>query len=117
MFRLLITVILVGGLGLGASIVWRDPGLRQALWQKGGAWLDDALGIHGPKKDKAPKPAPVVKQAPTVSAPKPLPVVTVAPAAPAPYVDRSATPTAVERVAPQDKQWLDDVIAQKAGKR
>jgi len=115
MFRVLMTVILVGGLGLGGAVLWRDPGLRQALWEKGGAVLDDALGIQAPRKDKTNKAAErVALPSPQKPVTLPAPVVTVP--APAPYVDRSPTPSAVERVQQKDRQWLDDVIAKRAEK-
>lgn len=119
MFKLLVTVVLLGGVCLGGAALWRDPGLRQAAWDKAGGVLDDLVGIHNPRapkdKEKVARPVLPVKALHPVKESAPdIQVVTTPKAAPTPYVDRSPTPLAVERVKESDRQWLSDVIAKKA---
>ncbi|MEW5848623.1 MAG: hypothetical protein AB2A00_07400 [Myxococcota bacterium] len=121
MFRFMFTAVLLGALVLGAGAVWRDDKLRGAVMDKATALLDDVLGVKRPPPSK-PKPEPRVVKAkgnlrPPGQSPPPAVVAqpTPTPAATTPprpqYVDRAPVPTALERVTPEDRKRLDDIIA------
>jgi uncharacterized membrane protein len=108
--RLLTLVVVVAALAGGAWAVKNDVGgIRHKATEQVTALLDSVLGVKKPA-DK-PKPAPRVALArPARTDEKPA----ATPVAPAPYVDRSPTPSALERVKPDDRKRLEDLIAQKS---
>ncbi len=109
MVRFLIRLTLVAALlGLGVA-AWKDVlGVRTRAEKEVLALLDGLLGV----KDAPEKLAPTHKPQPARAARPTSPT-----AAPVPFVDRSPTPSALERVKPQDQKRLDDLIAKKTAPR
>ncbi|MBI5494137.1 MAG: hypothetical protein HY904_03865 [Deltaproteobacteria bacterium] len=108
MVRLVSVVLALGLLGAAGVVVWKDVGgARTAGVRQVTAWLDGLLGVHPRDGVRPParEAAPVRKPAPRAAAPR-------AAAEPL-YVDRSPMPSALERVRPEDRRALDDIIAQK----
>jgi hypothetical protein len=111
LFRILALLTVVGVLAGGGWAVKNNVGgVRDRAMEQVTSLLDGLLGVKKPadKQKQAPPRVAVVK-APSkpVVAEKPV-------AAPPPFVDRSPTPSALERVKPEDRQRLEDLIAQKS---
>ena len=104
MIRILVRLSLVVALlGLGVAAYKDVLGVRTRAEKELVALLDGLLGV----KPAPGRPAPAAK-APAPQAARPSPTAT-----PPAYVDRSPTPSALERVKPQDQKRLDDLVAQK----